>query len=359
MKKIKPFKSSFIRYATLLLLTLNTPSLIADIRPDASGPISVIGEQSYRKGDLLFSYQFSSMTMDDLGKANHRLPTSDTLAGSNKKANYMVIPTEMKVDTHQFAFMYAPSDALTWMASLPFIKKNTNYLISPLHPIDPDETFKTTASGVGDLKLFNLVNLKRVKTGQLILGLGLSFPTGATDEADHILALPKREKTQLPYSMQLGSGTYDALTSLTYKQVLTSRSWGAKGSTVTRFGNNNGYSLGNRASIQVWHAWPLNDELGLSLRLGAEQWDNIDGFDERNKIPVTLKTGGKNYQTMPGLDPHQYGGTQLDLACGLNGVYGSGKHRLALEISSPVKQDLEGPQMQRDLVLEFGYQKAF
>ena len=52
------------------------------------------------------------------------------------------------------------------------------------------------------------------------------------------------------------------------------------------------------------------------------------------------------------------GGDRLDFSVGINYLFDNG-HRLALEYSEPLDQDLRGPQLETDSVLTLGWQKAF
>lgn len=346
----------------LIVLSLQMPTLLADkgSRPDAHAPISVMGEHSHSEGEFMFSYRFMSMTMEDMRSGSDRLNTSDILTGGTNTGTYMVAPVEMTMDMHMLGMMYAPNNTLTWMFMLPYVELSMDSVISPMHGMHPDEMFTTESSGMGDFKATALFTLEKTAQHNALLGLGISLPTGSIDEEDEVLSMPALGETQLPFPMQLGSGTYDLLPSFTYNRILENRSWGTQIASVVRLGrNDNGYTLGNRLQSQAWHAWVLNRDLSASLRLGFEHWDNIDGDDSEREIPATMSMGAMTVNTVPSLDPQNQGGQRFEAGLGLNGIYGEGEHRVALEVAVPLYQDLEGPQMERDLIATFGYQKAF
>ncbi len=81
----------------------------------------------------------------------------------------------------------------------------------------------------------------------------MSFPTGSIDKKDDT---PMGSNQQLPYPMQLGSGTFDLLPGITYLGQHNDISWGAQVSGVIRLGENDrDYRLGNRFDATAWGAY--------------------------------------------------------------------------------------------------------
>ena len=180
----------------------------------------------------------------------------------------------------------------------------------------------------------------------------LSLPTGSIDEKD-VLANPMLGELQLPYPMQLGSGTYDLIPGLTYTQLFDNYSWGAQGKAVIRLGDNdNGYTLGDRFSLSSWVAKPVSDHISLSARLTHDDWNNIDGADNQLTVGPTI---------VPTANTQLRAGNRTDLSIGANFIFagkGTSNHRIAIEFSRPVAQDLKGPQLETDQMLTLGYQIA-
>jgi hypothetical protein len=82
----------------------------------------------------------------------------------------------------------------------------------------------------------------------------------------------------------------------------------------------------------------------------GETLESIDGIDTNIVAPV---------QTA---DPDNQGGETLSVLFGFNlaGQTGALKgHRLAFEAGFPVYQDLNGPQLETNVVVTFGWQYAF
>ena len=89
-------------------------------------------------------------------------------------------------------------------------------------------------------------------------------------------------------------------------------------------------------------------------------------FDSITIRDITINPGA-NVSTRLDVDIYQVGYSysffqddRLDLAIGMNlmGTNGGLKgHRIALEFVKPVYQDVDGPQLESDYMLIFGYQK--
>jgi len=73
---------------------------------------------------------------------------------------------------------------------------------------------------------------------------------------------------------------------------------------------------------------------------------NIDGQDPNIQAPV---------QTA---DPNRQGIQRLDVGLGANLLLPGKKQRLAFEVSAPTYQKLDGPQLETDWMLTFGWQYA-
>lgn len=301
-------------------------------RPDGHAPIGVMGDHIHKEGEWMFSYRFMRMEMDGNRDGTDRLSPSEVLA-----LGYMVTPTEMTMDMHMFGFMYAVSNDLTMMAMLPYVD------ISMDHLTGMGGTFTTTASGPGDFRLAGLYSLWEGERQRLHLNAGVSLPTGSINERDQTPASMGND-VQLPYPMQLGSGTFDLLPGLTYNGQSDFWSWGAQFIQTIRIDENSrDYRLGNRSDATVWGARRLGNSLSLSARLAGARWGNIHGADP-----------ALNPTVVPTADPNLRGGERVDFSLGLN--FSKAGHRLAIEVGEPIYQDLDGPQLETDLIWTFGYQ---
>jgi hypothetical protein len=210
-------------------------------------------------------------------------------------------------------------------------------------------TFTTETDGLGDIKVGGLYRLQETSNSTLILNLSLSLPTGSIDEKD-VTGMSMGDKVILPYSMQVGSGTYDLRPGVTYNNHQPTYSWGAQTiATLHLAENDNDYSLGDRIMMTAWYARPFAKSFSWSVRGAYEYWDDIDG--ESSKLSPMMKN------MVPTADPDLRGGQRVDIAAGVNLIIpGSATNRLAVEFIRSVYQDLNGPQLETDYSVVLGWQ---
>ncbi|MEM6376042.1 MAG: transporter [Pseudomonadota bacterium] len=340
-------------------------SASAPIRADGHAPIGVMGDHLHAKGEVMLSYRFMRMEMD-----GSRLGTSGISAAEiattipnrffgmpMQPPTLRVVPTDMTMDMHMFGAMYAPTDRVTLMAMIPYISKSMNHLTFA----GPAGTgilggFKTQSDGLGDIKVSALIGMLDRKTAnghhKMHLNLGISLPTGSITETGRILTpMGGRPVVRLPYSMQLGSGTYDLMPGITYAGQSGNIAWGAQARGIIRLGDNDeGYSLGNEAAVTGWVSYQPQPAISFSGRIEARSLGDIDGRDPRIMGPV---------QTA---DPDNYGGQTITLFAGVNYVVQRGSlrgNRFAIEAGLPLYRDLNGPQLETDWTVTAGWQYAF
>jgi len=335
---INIFKRKNILLAVIIFFTA-TPNLYAGSRPDSHAPIGVMGDHIHGKGEWMFSYRYMYMNMDANRNGTHRVSSEQVLQ------DYMVSPLYMDMQMHMFGLMFAPVDSLTMVAMIPYVKKSMN------HVARTGVRFKTESEGFADLKVTGLYRFFIYGENNFHLNLGMSFPTGSINQKDDT---PAGDDQQLPYPMQLGSGTYDLIPGLTYLGRYSNFSWGSQIIATLRLGeNNHDYTLGNRLDITTWGAVNIKDWASLTSRLNWGSWGNIDGADPR-----------LNPKAVPTADPDLSNGHRLDLLLGLNFLNQAGPeyirgHRFAVEAGFPVYQNLDGPQLETDWMITFGWQYAF
>lgn len=288
---------------------------------------------------MMLSYRFMRMEMEGNRSGTSALTTEQVLE------DYMVAPLAMPMDMHMVGVMVAPSDRITLMGMLPILSADMD------HRTRMGGAFTTSASGLGDVGVSALVNLRNAKRHAVHLNLGVRVPTGSIEETDVTPASAGNEVV-LPYPMQLGSGTWDLEAGATYLGQTDHASWGLQGKLMHRLGENDrGYTLGNRGLATGWVAYRLNDWLSGSLRGAFTAWGDIEGADE-----------ALNPMMVPTADPALRAGKRFDGGVGINFEVAEGSlagQRLAVELLAPFWQDLDGPQLETDWRLVAGWQYAF
>lgn len=361
-----------ISAACCLAALIQAPSVFAHdgkpaIRSDGHAPIGVMGDHMHKKGEWMVSYRYMRMFMDGNRIGNDRVTPQQivtTVPNSNPVVTpggatvvppvLRVVPTQMIMDMHMFGAMYAPTDNITLMAMLPYLRKNMDHVtFGPGAGTNVVGGFTTTSEGVGDFKFSGLFRLYDDKTHHVHLNMGVSAPTGSIKERDTIFDPFRRTPTvRLPYAMQLGTGTWDLLPGITYTGRAGDLSWGAQYRAEIRLQDENdqGYAWGDKHMVTGWLAYQWAPWISTSVRTNFTTQDEIDGRDPLIGGPV---------QTA---HPEFFGGERLEIFGGVNLTGQSGAlrgHRLALEVGGPVYQDLNGPQMEQDWSFMLGWQKAF
>ena len=310
-------------------------SIPAD-RPDRHAPIGVAFDHPAEDGEWMFSYRYTQTEGEGLLDGDSEIGYTDVFLDGFSEA-----PADFTVGAHLFSALYGHDDRLSFLLDVPWTSREKDVRTAS------GGTYTTRAIGLGDVRLTTLYSLQRRDHEHFHVDLGISLPTGSTDVKDET-ATSLGQSVNLPYDMQLGSGTIDLHPGLTYFRLDEDTSFGAQATQTIRLDENSqGYTLGNATRITVWVARGFQEDLSGSLRLAFVHQESIDGRDDRLDPSFD-----------PSADPDSYGGDRLDVFVGLNYTQPGG-HRFAGEIGGPIFQDLNGPQVETDILYLFGWQFSF
>ncbi len=304
-------------------------------RADDHAPIGVMADHGHDKGEWMFSYRAMLMTMEGNRDGTSGLALDEVLRSGS--GAYRIAPEKMTMTMHMLGVMYAPSNRLTLMAMAPYLSS-----LDMDHVTAAGGAFETSSSGLGDISLAALFPAPGAGTASF----GIVAPTGRTSHRD----LTPMGKSVLPYPMQTGSGSWSATGSVTWNRQRAGSSLGAHLRGLVRLDENrHDYRLGNRFEASAWSAWLPRHELSLSLRAKYLAWGNIRGADPRF-------AGAVAGNLVPTANPNLRGGERLEAIAGMNLLLGG--HRLGVEVSLPLVRNLDGPQLESDYALHFGWQYA-
>ncbi|MDB2462591.1 transporter [Algibacter sp.] len=308
-------------------------------RPDGHAPISVMGDHMHHKGGLMFTYRYMTMDMRQLRQGTDDVTTADA------HTNYMVAPLDMTMNMHMLGAMYAPSDKITLMVMANYLENDMDLQMRN------GNQFTTNTSGLGDVSLNALYSIFNKNRKSLHAQLGVTIPTGSIEEKN-VIPISMGNQVQLPYPMQLGTGSFGANLGLTYLGQCNVFSWGHQLTGMINFNDNDqDYKFGNRYKLNNWIAGKIRDNLSVSLRVEGLIIDEIDG-ESALLNPLLVTTA----------DTVNSGGTYINYAYGLNYLITNGSLkglRFATEIAAPLYQDLNGIQLKQNYNLTFGLQYAF
>lgn len=316
-------------------------------RPDGHAPIGVMGDHTHEKGEVMLSYRSMWMGMDGSRVGSNEVSNDQILSPAGY--NFRVTPKRMPMWMQMAGIMYAPSNRLTLMAMFPILSTTMD------HVTRTGGKFSTGSSGMGDMSLQGMLILRKFHRQQVHLNMGVSLPTGSITERD-VTPASAPDRSRLPYPMQLGSGTVDILPGLTYLAQSDHWSGGAQIRATLRTGTNDAhYRLGNRLMFTGWVARKLNDWWSTSFRFTSDNRGNIHGADPSFAGAVAINM-------VPTVFPNLRGGNLLMISGGVNTYVRRARPyqvRLAVEVSKPVYQSLDGPQLQNTFQVVLGTQLLF
>lgn len=324
------------------------------LTPQSHAPIGVMGDHMHKAGEFMVSYRYMAMAMSGNRQGEHNL-SSDNIATSVTNPFGMmpptvrVVPQEMNTAMHMLGLMYAPTDDFTLMVMLNYLDKEmTLTTYQGMMGTSRLGNFNTESSGLADTKVGLLYRLHDDQTHHFHLNINWQIPTGDIEKTASVLTpMNTRITMRIPYAMQLGTGSNLIEIGSTYNGYANKSSWGAQVLYSTALeANDENYKVGDKTLLTAWYAQQLAENYSGSLRLSYSNTNNIDGKDENINAPVTTA------------NPKNYGGDFIDIAIGLNTVLAN-KHRIAFEYQIPLKQDVNGVQMEMDNMFTLGYQLAF
>lgn len=285
-------------------------------------------------GELMVAYHYSQKRMDGMGSAESTLSTPDVF----NEYSYMVTPTAMDMDMHMLHFMYAVSDQTTYMLRIHHMAMEMD------HETRMGGEFTTQSEGLGDvaISMNHQVNQWAGDEGNLrpFVHASLLLPTGNIDVKD-TTPMSGGSQIQLPYGMQLGSGSYQARLGLGFNKLTDKASLGAllmaKGALDK---NDAGYRVAPEVKLDAWYQRGLSSNFSGGLS-GILTWrGDIAGRDSR-----------LNPNLVPTADTDNYGGQWAELGASVSYLI-DGTYRVGMTASLPVWQDLNGLQLRKKSAIE-------
>jgi len=250
-------------------------------RPDALAPAGIMTDHVHEKGKFGMAYSYMNMAMQ--GNQSGTSSVSDNQVFTN----YMMSPSKMNMQMHMLMPMYGITSRLTAMAMINYYVNTMSMNMMPMNTMMNmpgmimtdygNMPSKMKSSGLGDTKLYLLYNLLGSCNQHLVLGAGVSLPTGNIDAKG---ATNLGSNSILDYNMQLGTGTYNLLPSLVYTAQLNHFTFGAAFQSNIKLGvNSHNYSWGNEYSFSPWSACKIASWASVSLRGEAYYMSEMYGYD--------------------------------------------------------------------------------
>ena len=341
--------------------------VLAQERAVDRAPISVMGDRVMKmKGMFMVSVRQIRTWMagnrngtDDLTDAQIIKLLNPYQVG-NMPTHLSVVPQDMVMNMTMLGLAYAPNSLVTLMGTGMFMSKSmdlTTYqgMVPMSGEMMTDRpqlgSFTTSSSGLTSMSLSGLIRLYEGDTARVHAQLGVQRSVGANNATGEMLTpMNMRQEMVLPYSMQIGDGSTSVISALTY--VANNDGWVYGGQLRSKkVIAKGGWSRGDTLSLTGWGQKELVRKTALSLRVTHHRQDAIDGRNSSIMAPV---------QTA---NPSNYGGSVTELGIGVNQLFyifpGDYADRIGMEVTYPIHQNLNGPQMKSGVSIQFGYQKGF
>jgi hypothetical protein len=300
------------------------------------------------------------MHMDGLRDGTDNVSSGDLLGmplvGGTPTGKFMAVPTEMDMTMLSATIGYSFTDdffagaMLMWKDNDMDMKFN-----SAMQAMTGRDGFTMKSEGIADTMLMAKYRLYTddplIPKSQTSLLFGLSVPTGSINQKNNRHPLAIRQDEQVPYGMQLGSGTFDPTLGLLYQGSSSPLWWGADATYTARlYDNKRDYRLGDEFRLDLYGMYQLSYNFLVQLQLNGHWQDNIGGEMDEAK-------SGESGRVMPGnpaspyatplWDPDNYGGTQLFTTVGLQ-WQPAPLHIVDLNVGLPLYRNLNGPQLETD-----------
>jgi len=312
-------------------------------RPDhasSTGPAGSI-PLLVKKGEWRFSTRLEQHEFDGLRDRTEDISNSQAFA----TRGYSFVPTTQTSRTTRFEVGYGVSDDLTIGIEVPYLDKQMDNLTSM------GAAFETSSKGLGDVRLWAHNKWMRWGSEQAVWSIALDLPTGSFDETD--VRPGSASPVVLPYSMQLGSGTYDVTPMATWTGYHERWSWGGTILHTWRLGgpNDRRYTLGTYRAFSLWAGRELTRSMIGNVGIRWSRQGDVHGEDPALNVFLS-----------PAEHHNQQKVKRLDVMTGITFYQPEGALkglRFGLEFGFPLFEQLRGPQLSTDYFTTLGLRWSF
>ena len=292
---------------TSAALAQSTPSEFAELSFQALLDVDIderVTEQS-SPNRWSFSVQLKAAEFDGYKIDDSDVSLDDVLFSPGEEprttSNFPVVPTIIDQYAKIVQLGYQVNERLKLGIQVPFIYQKTDHI----SVVPGYDNFVISSSGLGDIALSASYALQDNSDFSWWVTAGVSLPTGSIDEQGDT---PRSAgDQQLPYTMQLGSGTYDFPVELSY-QSKGEHGFSISLSAMLRTGTNNrNYRLGNNYKLSGKYNFPLTQSTALFTGAAFGYSESIHGQDDE----ITI---GGNYPYPASItNPNLYGGKKVSV----------------------------------------------
>jgi hypothetical protein len=306
-------------------------------RPDGVAPVGIVVDRPLDAGALRVGYRFSRAEWRGLRSTGGILLETDAL-----DLGFTFVPLEMTATAHRLTLGYGITDDLTVMATGGYLMKDAQFANDSVF-------FFGDSEGIMDAEADVLWEVYSAGPYKGHLQLGVIAPFGSIDQTSDF---PTAADAQLPYDMQIGTGSWLVMPGVGAQVMNETGSVGGQIRGVFALTDNDrGWRPGDRLEGLVWMAHRFNRNVSASTGVRGYAANDIQGIDPDLE---TLR--------LPGDLALTYGGNRVDIPLGVNLRMTEGPlagHRVGVEAVWTVHEKVHGPRIGSDWAVNIGWQTDF
>jgi len=306
-------------------------------------PLNIMGAGVAETEEFRFKLGYSLMSMDGLKHGNDNV-TETSLLGMPAMGKFMAVPTSMDMKMKSLVAGYSFSDNFFGGVMLMRSESEMDMLFNAPMKAMFGKGYTMESHGMADTMVMTKYRLytddSLVPSKQVSFMFNLNLPTGSINEKNKEHPNPVMSRRQLPYGMQLGSGTVDPTFGILYQGYYSPFWWGLNGQYTWRFyDNERKYRLGDEFKADAYVMYQASPSVVTHLQLNGKIKGKIDG---------TMYGGVSESANMSPLwDTDSYGGESVNLTMGLQWQPVS-HNIIELTAGVPLYQDVDGTQLSQN-----------
>jgi outer membrane putative beta-barrel porin/alpha-amylase len=324
-------------------------------------PLNIGGGGIPETHEFRFKVSQMFMVMGPLRDGTNDIDNADILGGATG-TTFPVAPEEMRTYMTMGSVAYSFTDDFAAMAMMSYIRNEMDMEFNGfLQGATGTRGFTMTSDGQSDLTVLGKYRFFKddtlAPTKQASLLFGLSLPTGEIEKEFTNNPVSGQNGTILPFRMQTGSGTVDPIIGLTLQGSTDPWWYGANAQLEAHvYNNDQGYRRGSELRYDFYAMHQVHSKVVLLGELQGWYEGTFNREPYRGRILGEGHAGGtpSGGFLSPLFDPQNYGGHKLAVTLGLQ-FQPIPLHIIEMVATLPIHQDLNGPQLRDDYMLQFTY----
>ena len=303
-------------------------------------PISIMEAGTHEAGHFMIALRHMKMSMERNSDMGNTLSDQEIISffnpySVNERMPFLsIVPEKMDMKMTMLESMYVANDRYTFMLMAHFTNKEMSQnMYSPMGSRDFLRTMNSDTSDLSNLSISTFIKLNESENFRMNVEIGLDKSLGKNDVTKNVInAMNMKTNMTLPYAMQSGDQSTCLLTAYTLVSKGHNLNFGGqvkKKSPVIK----KDWNFGDTLDFNFWVSKIVSPKSSLFLNLNYKKIKEIEGRDPSINAPTQAA------------NPSYYGGKYTNLSFGLN-IQMNHKNTLGFEYTVPVKQDLNGPQLE-------------